>query len=187
MLATAIDVSDTNTFENNKNPQIFNPTNAAFRSAVSARKDIDTYASSIESTSAYEFSQKYSKTFSSSLDTSVSVYGVTTDISGKFDTNANTESWKQKVESYEYYYWFAQKYIVNIDWKSENISDALSSSFKRELNNVNSVVSAKELLREYGTHVYNKYVLGRKLEITKYFAQDASYELSETATSVAAS
>lgn len=187
LLATAIDVSDTNTFENNKNPQIFDPTNKAFTSAVSARKDIDTYASSIESTSAYEFSQKYSKTFSSSLDTSVSVYGVTTDISGKFDTNANTESWKQKIESYEYYYWFAQKYIVNIDWKSENISDALSSSFKRELNNVNSVVSAKELLREYGTHVYNTYVLGGKLEITKYFAQDASYELSETENSVAAS
>ena len=48
LLATAIDVSDTNTFENNKNPQIFDPTNEAFKSAVSARKDIDTYASSIQ-------------------------------------------------------------------------------------------------------------------------------------------
>ncbi len=187
LLATAIDASDTNTFENNKNPQIFDPTSEAFINAVSARKDVDTYASSIESTSAYEFSQKYSKAFSSSLDTSVAVYGVTTDISGKFDTNVNTESWKQKVESYEYYYWFAQKYIVNMDWKSENIADALSSSFKRELNSVNSVVSAKELLREYGTHVYSTYVLGGKLEITKYFAQDASYELSETEKSVCAS
>lgn len=187
LLATAIDVADTNTFEDNKNPQIFDSTSEAFINAVSARKDVDTYASSIEATSAYEFSQKYSKAFSSSLNTSVSVYGVTTDIAGKFDTNVNTESWKQQVESYEYYYWFAQKYIVNVDWRDENISNALSSSFKRELNNVNSVASAKALLREYGTHVYNTYVLGGKLEITKYFTQDASYELSETEKSVAAS
>ena len=128
LLATAIDVADTNTFEDNKNPQIFDSTSEAFINAVSARKDVDTYASSIEATSAYEFSQKYSKAFSSSLNTSVSVYGVTTDIAGKFDTNVNTESWKQQVESYEYYYWFAQKYIVNVDWRDENISNALSSS-----------------------------------------------------------
>lgn len=187
LLATAIDVSDSNTFEDNKNPQIFDSTSSAFINAVSARKDVDTYANSIEATSAYEFSQKYSKSFSSSLDTSVGVYGVTTDVSGKFDTNVNTESWKQQVESYQYYYWFAQKYIVNIDWKDENMTNALSSSFKRELSSVNSVASAKSLLREYGTHVYNTYILGGKLEISKYFTQDASYELSETEKSVAAS
>lgn len=187
LLATAIDVADTNTFEDNKNPQMFDSSSEVFKKAVFARKDIDTYASSIEAESAYEFSNKYSKAFSTSLDTSVSVYSVTTDISGKFDTNVNTESWKQQVESYEYYYWFAQKYIINIDWKSRDISSALSSSFKRELKDVDSITSAKALLREYGTHVYNTYVLGGKLEITKYFTQDASYELSETEKSVAAS
>lgn len=187
LLATAIDVSDTNTFEDNKNQQIFDSSNDIFINAVSARRDVDTYASSIESSSAYEFSQKYSKTFSTSLDTSVSVAGVTTDISGKFDTNVNTESWKQQIESYEYYYWFAQKYVVNIDWKAEDISEALSVSFERELNNVDSVFSAKTLLREYGTHVYSTYILGGKLEITKYFTQDAVYELSETEKSVSAS
>ena len=187
LLATAIDVSDSNTFEDNKNPQIFDSTSSAFINAVSARKDVDTYANSIEATSAYEFSQKYSKAFSSSLDTSIGVYGVTTDVSGKFDTNVNTESWKQQIENYQYYYWFAQKYIVNIDWKDENMINALSSSFKRELSSVNSVASAKSLLREYGTHVYNTYILGGKLEISKYFTQDSSYELSETEKSVAAS
>lgn len=187
LLATAIDASDSNAFEENQNPQIFDSLNGAFINAVSARKDVDTYANSIDATSAYGFSQKYSKAFSTSLDTSVKVYDVTTDISGKFDTNANTENWKQQIENYQYYYWFAQKYIVNIDWKDENITNALSPSFKRELGSVNSVVSAKSLLRKYGTHVYDTYVLGGKLEISKYFTQDASYELSETEKSAAAS
>lgn len=187
LLATAIDVSDSNTFEDNKNPQIFDSTSSAFINAVSARKDVDTYADRIEATSAYEFSQKYSKTFSSSFETSVGVYGVTTNVSGKFNTNVNTESWKKQIETYEYYYWFAQKYIVNIDWKDENMINALSSSFKRELSSVNSVASAKSLLREYGTHVYNTYILGGKLEISKYFTQDASYELSKVEKSVTTS
>lgn len=108
LLATAIDASDSNAFEKNKNPQIFDSSNEAFINAVSARKDVDTYANSIDATSAYEFSQRYSKAFSTSLDTSVKVYDVTTDISGKFDTNANTENWKQQIENYQYYYWFAQ-------------------------------------------------------------------------------
>ena len=187
LLATAIDASDSNTFEDNKNPQIFDSSNADFINAISARKDIDTYASSIDAASAYEFSQKYSKAFSTSVDASVKVYGVTTDIGGKFKTDVNTESWKQQIESYQYYYWFAQKYIVNIDWKDKSIANALSSSFKRDLSSVKSVASAKSLLREYGTHVYNTYTLGGKLEITKYFTQDASYELSETEKSAAAS
>lgn len=187
LLATAIDASDTNAFEDNKNPQIFDSSNDVFKNAISIRKDVDTYASSIESGSAFEFSNKYAKTFSSTIETSVDVQVVATDISGKFDTNVNTEFWKQKIESYEYYYWFAQKYIVNIDWKQGNINEAFSQSFKRELANVNSVVRAKELLREYGTHVYKNYVLGGKMEITKYFTQDASYELSETERTVASS
>lgn len=187
LLATAIDASNTNTFEDNKNPQIFDSSSEVFKNAIFARKDVDTFASSIESSSAYEFSNNYARAFSSSMDTSVAVYGVATDISGKFDTNVNTESWKQQIESYEYYYWFAQKYIVNIDWKQGNINEAFSQSFKRELANVNSVSLAKELLREYGTHVYKNYVLGGKMEITKYFTQDASYELSETEKNVAAS
>lgn len=187
LIATAIDASDTNEFENNKNPQIFDAENEAFINAISARKDIDTYASSIEASSAYEFSKKYAKTFTSELDTSIGIFGVTSDVSGKFDTNANTESYKQKIENYEYYYWFARKYIVNVDWNDNSISDALSVSFKRELERVNSVVAAKQLLRTYGTHVYSTYILGGKLEITKYFTQDATYELSETEKSAAAS
>lgn len=187
LLATAIDASDSNAFEENQNPQIFDASNEAFIHAVSARKDVDTYASSIDATSAYEFSKKYSQSFSTSLDTKVKIYDVTTDISGKFDTNVNAENWKQQVESYQYYYWLAQKYIVNIDWKNESIASALSPSFKRELSAVNSVASAKSLLRKYGTHVYDTYVLGGKLEISKYFTQDASYELSEVEKSAAAS
>ncbi len=180
LLASAIDASDTNAFEKNKNPQIFDSFNETFRNAISARKDVDTNAWDIESTSAYEFSKKYAQTFSTEMSANVKIYDVTTDVSGKFKRDVNTESWKQKIESYEYYYWLAKKYTVNVDWKEQNINDALSKSFKRELDKVNSVISAKELLREYGTHVYKKYVLGGKLEITKYFAQDASYELSET-------
>lgn len=187
LLATAIDVSNTNTFEDNKNPQIFDSNSDLFTNLISARKDTDTYASSIEATSAYEFSQKYSKVFSTSVDANLDIDSVTTDISGKFATNSNLESWKQKIENYQYYYWYAPKYTVNIDWKNENTNNAFSSSFKRELNKVNSVISAKELLRTYGTHVYNTYVLGGKLEISKYFVQDASYELSEAEKSVAAS
>jgi len=187
LLTTAIDASDNNTFEDNKNPQIFDSSNEIFKNSVTSRLDVDTYASSIEATSAYEFSNEYAKTFTSTLETSVGVNQVATDVSGKFDTNANTESWTQQIESYEYYYWFAQKYVVNVDWKSESISDALSTTFKRELGEVNSVSSAKALLREYGTHVYKNYVLGGKMEITKYFTQDSSYELSETEKSVSAS
>lgn len=188
LLATAIDASDTNAFESNTNPQMFNSSCEAFQNAVSARKDISTYASNFQASSSYEFSNKYSKEFSSSVETSLEAVNiVTTEVSGKFDTNANTEGWKQQIESYDYYYWFTQKYIVNIDWNSDTVKDALSDSFKRELANVNSIASAKALLRKYGTHVYNTYILGGKLEITKYFTQDASYELSETEKSVSAS
>lgn len=187
LLATAIDASDSNAYEENKNPQIFDSTNEAFINAVSARKDIETGSYTIESTSAYDFSSKYSSKFSSALDTHLKVSFVTTDVSGKFDTNVNTENWKQQVEDYQYYYWFAQKYIVNIDWKNGNLANALSSSFKRELDSINSVFSAKSLLRKYGTHVYDTYTLGGKLEISKYFTKDASYELSEAEQSVSAS
>ena len=187
LLSTAIDASNSNNFEDNKNPQMFDSDNAVFKKNVSSRKDVDTYASNISSTSAYEFSEKYAQTFSTSLDTYIQVSGVTTDVSGKFDTKVKTESWKQKIESYEYYYWFAQKYIVNVDWKTPEINQALSSTFKDELKLVDSVLSAKALLREYGTHVYKNYVLGGKMEITKYFTQDASYELSDSEKSVAAS
>lgn len=187
LLATAIDASKTNTFEDNKNPQMFDANNPLFINAISARKDVDTYASSIEASSAYDFSQKYAKEFSSELDTSISVYGVTTDVSGKFEKNVDTKTYKQKIEKYEYYYWLAQKYVVNIDWKDSSILESLSSPFKRELENINSVTSAKQLLRTYGSHVYSTYVLGGKLEITKYFTQDASYELSDTEKKASAS
>lgn len=187
LLATAIDASDTNTFEDNRNPQIFDSTNEAFINAVSARKDVDTYANSIEATSAYNFSEKYSSTFSTSVNANVHISGVTTDVYGKFDTNAKTENWKQQIEDYQYYYWLAQKYIVNIDWNNGMLSHALTGPFERELNSVDSVTSAKALLRKYGTHVYSTYILGGKLEISKYFTKDASYELSDSEKSVASS
>ena len=100
LVATAIDVSDTNAIESNKNPQIFDVSNSAFINAVSARKDSDTYASSIEAASAQEFSEKYTTLFSTTAGTSVGVLDntVSTDVRGKFETNANTESWKQKIE-----------------------------------------------------------------------------------------
>lgn len=186
-IATAIDASNTNSFEVNKNPELFDSSNEKFISAVQARKDVETYASSIEASSAYEFSNKYANTFSCDLDTSLRVYGVTTDIGGKFATSTVGESFKQKIESYQYYYWFTQKYIVNIDWGSSDINEALSPSFKRELSSLNNVIAAKQLLRKYGTHVYDTYILGGKLEITKYYVQDASYELSETEKNMSAS
>lgn len=186
-LAVAIDASDNNTFEDNKNPQMFDSTNPIFRSAISSRKSNQTSQKNFKASSASEFSNKYSEIFSSSLGTNINISGVTTDILGKFDTNVNTESWKQQIESYEYYYWLAEKYIVNIDWKTEDLNDALSPTFKRELNQVNSVISAKSLLREFGTHVYKNYTLGGKIEITKYFTQDASYELSTSEKNMAAS
>lgn len=187
LLASAIDMTNTNSFEQNINPQMLDVDNAAFLNAVSVRRNIETYADEITATSAYEFSQKYSEKFSASLDTSVEVYGVTTDISGKFDTATNTESYKQKEESYEYYYWYTQKYIVNVDWESEDLKDSLSSQFKRDLNKVNSIVTAKNLLRNYGTHIFDTYILGGKMELTKYFVHDTTYELSETEKSVATS
>lgn len=187
LLATAIDASNTNTFEDNKNPPIFDSSSEIFRNVISMRKDTDTYNDSIEASSSYEFSNKYSKKFASSVDSSIKISGVTTDVSAKFDTDVNSETWKRKVESFDYYYWFYQKYIVNIDWKDENINNALSSRFKRELNNVTTITSAKALLREFGTHVYSNCVLGGKMEITKYFAKEASYQLSEEEKSAAAS
>ena len=191
LLATAINLTDTNTLEDNKNPQMFDYASDYFKTAISARKDYDTYASSFSSTSAYEFSNKYSKTFSTEIDSSMEINAslaeVNTDISAKFDTEVNSESWSQKSESYEYYYWYVKKYSVNIDWQDENIKNALSNSFKRDLSNVDSVIKAKELLKKYGSHVYDTYVLGGKLEITKYYAQDASYILSETEKNVSAS
>ena len=186
-IAVAINASETNTFEVNKNPELFDSTSETFINAVRARKDVETYASNIEASSAYEFSNKYASTFSSELNTGVNVFGVTTDISGKFKTSTVSETYKQKIESYQYYYWFTQKYVVNIDWGASNINNALSESFKRELSNLNNVVAAKQLLKKYGTHVYDTYILGGKLEITKYFVQDASYELSETEKNMAAS
>ncbi len=186
-IATAINASDTNSFEVNTNPELFDSENEIFINAVRARKDVETYASNITSSSAYEFSSKYASTFSSELDNSLRVYMVTTDVASKFKTSSASESYKQKIESYEYYYWLTQKYVVNIDWGAENINSALSNSFKRELSAINNVISAKQLLKKYGTHVYNTYILGGKLEITKYFVQDAAYELSETEQSMAAS
>lgn len=187
-IATAINAAETNAFEINKNPELFDSTNQTFIGAVQARKDVETYASSIEASSAYDFSKKYAETFALSVDTNAKVYEtVTADVAGKFKRSTVGETYKQKIESYEYYYWFTQKYVVNIDWGAANICDALSDSFKRELNSVNDIISAKKLLQKYGSHVYSTYILGGKLEITKYFVQEASYELSESEKSMSVS
>ena len=186
-LAVAICAPDTNSFETNRNPQIFDSENQAFIDAVSARKDVETLASSIETSSAYDFSRQYATTFSSSIDSSVSAYMVSTDVSSKFQMSEVGASFQQRIERFEYYYWFTQKYIVNIDWGAPNLDDALASGFKRELEALNGTSAAKQFLKKYGTHVYDTYVLGGKLEITKYFVQDASYEMTETEKSMAAS
>ena len=184
LLATAVNTTKSNEFENNKNPLMFDPSSQSFMNAIVLRKDIKTESSTIVAESASEFSKKYAEEFSAGIDSELSINAlvaeVSTNVAGKFKTNSATESYQQKIEKYEYLYWLAQKYVVNVDWYSDGVADSLSNAFKRELTAVSTPAAAEALLEKYGTHVFGSYILGGKMEVTKYFAQDATYSLSET-------
>lgn len=179
LLATAIDASNVNSYDKNENPAIFDATNPNFINAIEARLDSNTTASSFTSSSSYEFSREYALRFSGAVDAALDVSVVNTNVSAKFDIASNLQSYQQQIEKYEYYYWFAQKYVVNVDWAASGLSNAFTARFARDLNQVNSVESARQLLQTYGSHVFGNYTLGGRLAVTKYFRQDASYTLSE--------
>lgn len=180
LLATAIDASNVNSYDKNENPAIFDATNPNFINAIEARLDSNTTPYTITASSAAEFSREYATRFAGSLDIGLDVYAINTNISAKFDIASSVQTYEQQIENYEYYYWFAKKYVVNVDWAADGLSDALTARFSRDLTKVDSVESARQLLQTYGSHVFSNYTLGGRLAVTKYYRQDATYTLSET-------
>lgn len=178
----ALNISKTNGFEENINPSMFNFSNISNedKANINFREQNITRAQSIEAYSALEFSKKYAKQFSSSFGLEVGAYGVNVNVAGRFKKSENNEFIKNREEKYEYFYWLAEKFSTTVNWKKEGFSKKyFSDNFKKEVNDVKDVFSAKKVLEKYGSHVFETYILGGKLEITKYFAKEASYELKE--------
>lgn len=177
-IAEALDLSSTNTpVDMGENYKIFDNYSEDFQNAfLTSAYTIPAESSSIIGDSAASIASSYEDKYGlgGSLNINVPVGSVNFGVSSSFDTGIKSSFQSVNEEYYEYWQVSKTMKIAQIDWKAINVEGFLNSEFKNALNNVNSIDSAKDLLKKYGTHLFDNYYFGGLMSISRYICSSTS-------------
>lgn len=177
-LSEALDLSSVNTsVDMGDNYKMFDVNNEDFQKVfLTSSYTIPAESNSIIGDSASSIAASYEDSFGfgGGINISVPVGNVGFDVSTNFDTSVKSSFQSVNEEYFEYWQVTKTMKIAQIDWKATNVEGFLTTEFKNTLNAVNTVDTAKALLKKYGTHIFDNYYFGGSLAISRYICSSTS-------------